>query len=55
MPRGGWGSIIQAMAKKQDTEKIRQQIAEFPKAPGVYLMKDTKGVVIYIGKARLGR
>ena len=39
------------MAKKQDTDKIRQRIAELPKAPGVYLMKDAKGVVIYIGKA----
>lgn len=39
------------MSEKQDIEKIRQQIAEFPKAPGVYLMKDAKGVVIYIGKA----
>ena len=39
------------MSKKQDTEKIRQHIAEFPKDPGVYLMKDSRGVVIYIGKA----
>ena len=39
------------MTRKQDIEKIRQQIAEFPKAPGVYLMKNSRGVVIYIGKA----
>ncbi len=39
------------MSKKQQTDKIRQQIAKLPKGPGVYLMKDAKGVVIYIGKA----
>ena len=39
------------MAKKLDTDKIRRRIAELPKAPGVYLMKDAKEVVIYIGKA----
>ena len=38
------------MSGKQDIEKIRRQIADLPKAPGVYLMKDAKGVVIYIGK-----
>ncbi len=39
------------MSKKQETDKIRQRIAKLPKGPGVYLMKDAKGVVIYIGKA----
>ena len=39
------------MAKQQDIERIRGQIAELPKGPGVYLIKDAKGVVIYIGKA----
>jgi len=39
------------VSKKQQTDRIRQQIAKLPKAPGVYLMKDAKGVVIYIGKA----
>ena len=39
------------MAKKQDTDKIRRRIAELPKSPGVYFMKDARGVVIYIGKA----
>lgn len=33
-------------------EAIRRQIAEFPKTPGVYLMKDREGRVLYIGKAK---
>ncbi len=33
-------------------ERLRAKIAGFPKAPGVYLMKDRDGVVLYVGKAR---
>lgn len=32
--------------------KAAQKVKEFPQTPGVYLMKDTSGVVIYIGKAK---
>lgn len=32
--------------------KLREQIAAFPKSPGVYLMKNAAGVVLYVGKAR---
>jgi excinuclease ABC subunit C len=32
-------------------EKLAARAKELPKAPGVYLMKDDKGRVIYIGKA----
>ena len=32
--------------------KLRERIAAFPKAPGVYLMKDQRGVVLYVGKAK---
>ncbi|MEW6250594.1 MAG: excinuclease ABC subunit UvrC [Planctomycetota bacterium] len=31
---------------------LRDHIAQFPKCPGVYLMKDRDGVVLYVGKAR---
>ncbi|GMU32966.1 MAG: hypothetical protein AMXMBFR20_08380 [Planctomycetia bacterium] len=31
---------------------IRQKISHFPKTPGVYLMKDAKGLVLYVGKAK---
>ena len=32
-------------------ESLKEQVKEFPEKPGVYLMKDNKGVVIYVGKA----
>ena len=31
---------------------IRAQIKEFPQTPGVYLMKDAEGRVLYVGKAK---
>jgi excinuclease ABC subunit C len=31
---------------------IRQKIKDFPASPGVYLMKDAEGRVLYIGKAK---
>ena len=33
-------------------DDIRKHIAEFPKTPGVYLMKDAEARVLYIGKAK---
>ncbi len=33
-------------------ERLRERIAQFPKTPGVYLMKDVKGRVLYVGKAK---
>ena len=34
-----------------DREALVQKIRTFPKAPGVYLMKDDRGRVLYVGKA----
>jgi excinuclease ABC subunit C len=34
---------------------LRQKVSEFPLMPGVYLMKDERGRILYIGKARLLR
>jgi excinuclease ABC subunit C len=31
--------------------RLREKIARFPKTPGVYLMKDAEGRVLYVGKA----
>lgn len=31
---------------------LREKISRFPKSPGVYLMKDPAGRVLYVGKAR---
>ncbi len=33
-------------------ERIRERLSRFPKSPGVYLMKDAKGRVLYVGKAK---
>lgn len=33
-------------------EQLRARISQFPKTPGVYLMKDGSGRVLYIGKAK---
>ena len=43
------------MATPDDNARIqllREKIAAFPKTPGVYLMKDRDGLVLYVGKAR---
>ncbi|MFQ5414574.1 MAG: UvrB/UvrC motif-containing protein [Phycisphaerae bacterium] len=33
-------------------DAVRRRIAGFPKTPGVYLMKDAEGRVLYVGKAK---
>jgi excinuclease ABC subunit C len=33
-------------------KKLQVRIAAFPKSPGVYLMKDAEGRVLYVGKAK---
>jgi excinuclease ABC subunit C len=33
-------------------EKIRKDISAFPTGPGLYFMKDSRGTVLYIGKAK---
>jgi excinuclease ABC subunit C len=35
-----------------DNTTLRNQIDRFPHAPGVYLMQDAKGTVVYVGKAK---
>lgn len=34
-----------------NSEQIKQELDKLPKSPGVYLMHDSKGGVIYVGKA----
>src|SRR6266849_4389286 len=34
------------------SEQIRNKLSELPHKPGIYLMKDRFGTVIYVGKAR---
>jgi excinuclease ABC subunit C len=33
-------------------QQIREKVSHFPKTPGVYLMKDDHGRVLYVGKAK---
>lgn len=35
-----------------DHASLREQIDRFPQAPGVYLMQDGKGTIVYVGKAK---
>ena len=37
--------------RSEKLEELRAKARALPKVPGVYLMKDDKGVVIYVGKA----
>ncbi len=39
------------MASSTLSEKLRQQLAALPARPGVYIMRNAKGEVIYVGKA----
>ncbi len=40
------------MTDDERIERLRDMIAQFPKSPGVYLMKDAEGRVLYVGKAK---
>jgi len=35
-----------------DTDQVRNKLSQLPHKPGIYLMKDRFGTVIYVGKAR---
>ncbi|MEM6364167.1 MAG: nucleotide excision repair endonuclease, partial [Planctomycetota bacterium] len=39
-------------AKLAGTDTASKKVKTFPTCPGVYLMKDAAGVVIYVGKAK---
>ena len=38
-----------------ELEKLREKVGVCPQKPGVYLMKDSAGVIIYVGKAKILR
>jgi len=40
------------MSTPEPIDALREKIALFPKSPGVYLMKDAQGTVLYVGKAK---
>jgi len=35
-----------------EAQSLEEQIHDLPTSPGVYLMKDSEGTVLYIGKAK---
>ena len=39
------------VGKREKLDELLKKARDLPKVPGVYLMKDDKGVVIYVGKA----
>ncbi len=41
------------MNHHQDLDALKTKIKEFPRSPGVYIMKNQAGEIIYIGKARI--
>ncbi len=45
-------SEISFPAEPQDNSRAAEKVRDFPQSPGVYLMKDAAGRVIYIGKAK---
>ena len=40
------------MPKPDDNSAAAEKVRSFPQTPGVYLMKDAAGRVIYVGKAK---
>ena len=40
------------MSPAKINKKVIEQIKNLPHAPGVYLFKDNRGEVIYVGKAK---
>ncbi len=51
-PSGRYNPAVTMSINSDDLGRIRDKIGTLPKCPGVYLMKDADGVVLYIGKAR---
>ena len=40
------------LVRQNVLDRLREQIAELPTEPGVYLFKDAGGIVLYVGKAK---
>jgi excinuclease ABC subunit C len=43
--------ILKQKSKNVNMHDLKNKIQKFPKTPGVYLMKNTAGKIIYVGKA----
>src|SRR6056297_3394420 len=44
--------MIQMTDNEYSKKHIEAQLKELPRQPGVYLMKDETGMIIYVGKAK---
>ena len=44
--------MLEFPAEPQDNSRAAEKVRDFPRSPGVYLMKDAAGRVIYVGKAK---
>ncbi len=52
VPAGEIALPLPGEAADQRLPRLHDKARNLPAAPGVYLMKDTRGVVIYVGKSR---
>lgn len=43
---------MSSVADQERRESVKKTVSEFPHQPGVYIMKDGRGTIIYIGKAK---
>ncbi|MBQ6678272.1 MAG: nucleotide excision repair endonuclease, partial [Clostridia bacterium] len=39
-------------SRKRDLAALRKKASSLPRSPGVYIMRDAAGKVIYVGKSR---
>jgi excinuclease ABC subunit C len=46
------GFLTDKMEKMQLIRQLTEQVKLFPEKPGVYIMKNSPGYIIYIGKAK---
>src|SRR5258708_25589269 len=47
----GWGVSSHLPSDKVMNEKIQSVLNSLPRKPGIYLMKDAQGTILYVGKA----
>ncbi len=54
-PETGKGQVRDRSPARERTARFRALTKEAPESPGVYLMKDADGAIIYVGKAKVLR
>ncbi|MBQ7719628.1 MAG: GIY-YIG nuclease family protein, partial [Clostridia bacterium] len=43
------------MATEERLERLRRKAADLPMRPGIYMMRDKNGAIIYVGKSKVLR